>query len=503
MAITPLLASTAPMIARVSLLSLWHGFIGWMNRVPIHARRDRRNALTLQAILAVATTATLFMAIASCAAGADRGGGGENGLILVISAYTGLCFCLLRNGWFRLATSLTVAGGLLLIGASYQAYGLQAQSGLQITLLLPLLFSGLFLGRGAVWWTALANAAVLGIGAHTDLRLATDSMQASQVLSNLLLAGMNFLVLVMILDRLILSSQRAINRSEELNALCLELTRQVEEKERAYERLLQTQKMETVGRLSTGIAHDFNAILSVILGHATSVDKRGGSIDAVLPGIRQAARSGATLTRRLLSFSRTHVRQVSTFDLAEAIDEVRPLILPMFPRGIQASLDTSASGLLVRADRDELVLALLNIVSNACDAMPQGGRFFLSVEADGTHAALKLEDTGTGMTPQVLARVFEPFFTTKPKDKGTGIGMTTVQRFVAEHGGEIDVDSAPGQGTRMRIRLPLAQAGSEIGDGADLDIPPAPAVAGDYGGAASAIERRTAGGYRDIGSGTR
>jgi signal transduction histidine kinase len=503
-AINRVLVSTAAMTVRESSPLLWHGFIDWMKRVPTRAAHDRGNAVTLQAILAVIAAATLVMAIASCMAATDTTGVADNGLILVVSAYAWSCFCLLRYGFFRLSTSLTVIGGLILMGMSYQAYGLRAQSGLQITQLLPLLCSGLFLGRAAAWWTALANAATLAIGAHTDLQLATDSMQASDALTNLLLAGMNFLVLATILDRLILSSQRAINRSEKLNALCLELQHQVQEKERAYERLLQTQKMETIGRLSTGIAHDFNAILSVILGHATSVDRRGGSIDAVLPGIRQAARRGATLTRRLLSFSRTHVREISTFDLAQAIDEVRPLILPMFPRGIEVSLDTSVSGLPISADRDELVLALLNIASNACDAMPQGGRFVLAVEADSDHAFVRLEDTGIGMAPDVLARMFEPFFTTKPKDKGTGIGMATVHRFVTDHGGEIHADSAPGQGTRIRIRLPLAMSGRgygyAAGDDADREIPRTRTDVDDHGNASPGIVEPTIIGCRIIGS---
>lgn len=453
------------MTFRVSLSSSWHRVLAWVRRVPT-AAHDQRNALTLQALLAVTCVTSTLLAIGSCAAAEDMTRITENWLTLVIGAYAWLCLCLLRNGLFRLSASLTVVGGLVLIGMSYQAYGLRAQSGLQITHLLPLLFAGLLLGRSAVWWTALTYAVVLALGTHTDLRLAADSSQASEALANLLLASMNFLVLATILDRLILSSQRAIKRSEELDAACRELRRQVEEKERAYERLLQTQKMETIGRLSTGIAHDFNAILSVILGHATSVDMRGGSIDAVLPGIRQAARRGATLTRRLLSFSRTHVRQISSFDLAEAVEELRPLILPMFPRSIQVSLDTSVAGLTVQADRDELVLALLNIASNACDAMPQGGRFQVSVAADGDRALLTLEDSGIGMTPEVLARLYEPFFTTKPKDKGTGIGMATVHRFVADHGGDIEADSAPGRGTRIRIRLPLARAGQTVHDDA-------------------------------------
>jgi signal transduction histidine kinase len=455
-----------PAAARTSSAASSCDALGWMKHVPVRAPRQGRNALILQAILAVSAMATLTMAIASCATASSTAAMTESAVALAISAYAWTCFGLLRTGRFRLSAALTVIGGLLLIGSSYQAYGLRVQSGLQVTHLLPLLLAGLLLGRAALWWAALANAAILAIGVHTDLQLATTPAQASEALAGLPLAVMNVLVLAVIMDRLILSSQRAIKRSEELDAACLELARQVEEKERAYERLLQTQKMETIGRLSTGIAHDFNAILSVILGHATSVNIRGGSIDAVLPGIQQAARRGATLTRRLLSFSRVHVKQLSTFDLAEAIEEVHPLILPMFPRGIQVSLRTCGSGLTIRADRDELVLALLNIASNACDAMPQGGRFVLQVESDASHASIWMEDTGIGMTADVRARIFEPFFTTKPSDKGTGIGMATVHRFVADHAGEIDVDSEPGRGTRIRIRLPLAVACDSNGDDA-------------------------------------
>jgi signal transduction histidine kinase len=291
------------------------------------------------------------------------------------------------------------------------------------------------------------------IGARVDLGLATNAAAASEVLPSLLLSGMNFLVLAVILDRLILSLQRAIERGDELNAACLKLEREIEEKERAYARLVQTQRMEAIGRLSAGAAHDFNNILSVILGLATSSSKPS---EVLLPRIRQAALRGAVITRRLLSFGRTQTRETSIFDLTEAVDEMRSLILPMFHRDIRVRLDIPDSDLPVNTDREELELALLNIAGNACDAMPQGGRFTLSIESSGDDALIRIEDTGAGMTPDVLARLFEPFFTTKPKDKGTGIGMAIVHRFVADSGGGIDVDSTPGQGTRIRIRLPLA-----------------------------------------------
>lgn len=491
------LLSSASMSADASPPGRWRRFIAWTGRLPIEAPQDRRNALMLQTVLAIIGATAFAMAIFSSVT-ADASGLGESWVALSISAYACACFHLLRRGLFRLSASLTVIGSLLLIGISYQTYGLQAQSGVQMTHLMPLLFAGLLLGRTAVWLTALANAVALAIGAWVDLGHATNAAAASEVLPNLFLSGMNFLVLAVILDRLILSSQRAIQRSEELNATCLELEYEIEEKERAYERLLHTQRMETIGRLSTGVAHDFNNILSVILGLATPLARQGVPVDAILPGIRQAARRGAVVTRRLLSFSRTQAKQVSRFDLVEAIDEMRSLILPMFHEGIEVRLDLPADSLPVEMDRNELELALLNLVGNACDAMPKEGRFTLSVEASDRHALIRMEDTGVGMPPDVLARVFEPFFTTKPKDKGTGIGMAIVHRFVADIGGEVEVDSAPGQGTRICLRLPQAAPGRAAEQVAAADQLCVLLVASDAGISQRLDATLTTRGYRVI-----
>ena len=422
--------------------------IDLVSRASIRAPQDRRNALMLQTVLAIVGTAALAMAAASFA-GMAMEAPGETWVTLVIGAYAWSCFQLSRSGLYRLAASFTVIGSLLLIGASYAIYGLQAQPGLLMIHLMPLLFAGLLLGRSAVWWTALANAAALAMGAWVDLRHATHAPDSSGILSDLLLSGMNFLVLAVILDRLIRSSQQAIERSRELDAACLELKREIEEKELAYARLLQTQRMEAIGRLSAGAAHDFNNILSVIVGLATPPPPTDGPVDGVLDRIRRAAQRGAVITRRLLSFSRTQVRRTSVFDLAEAIDEMRSLILPMFHRGIRVSLDIPPPGLLLETDHEEFELALLNIVSNACDAMPQEGRFTLSVEPEGHHVLIRMEDTGTGMPPEVLARLSEPFFTTKPRGEGTGI--------VVDSGGTLDFDSCPGRGTCIRLRLPLSR----------------------------------------------
>jgi signal transduction histidine kinase len=302
------------------------------------------------------------------------------------------------------------------------------------------------------------NAAALVVGARIDIGLAGDPAARSEVLPALLLAGMNLFVLVAVLDRLILSTQRAIKRSEELDATCLALAREVAEKEQAYARLVQTQRMEAIGRLSTGIAHDFHNILSVIFGLATSPLSPSDSPVPILAKIRKAAGHGTALTRRLLSFGRTQSKELATFDLVEAIEEMKPLIEPMFFGDTTVALQLPAPGILVQMDREELELVLLNIASNARDAMPNGGRFTLRVEPELDHARIELEDTGIGMTHDVLAKVFEPFFTTKPKDKGTGIGMAVVHRFVKDCGGSITIESAPQAGTCISIRIPVVSA---------------------------------------------
>ena len=303
--------------------AVWQRVADWMRRIPLDAPQDKRNALMLETVLFIAGAAALSMAVVSHVASGGSGSGDSAGA-LAICLYTWSCFLLSRRGYFRLSASLTVVGGMSLICVSYASYGLQAQSGLQMTHLMPLLFAGLLLGRAAVWWTALANALALALGAWVDLAQATNAATASAVLPNLSLSAMNFLILAAILDRLILSSQQAIEHSEKLEV-------EIEQKELAFARLLQTQRMEAIGRLSAGVAHDFNNILSVILGLATS-SRRDSPAETTLANIGQAARRGAMVTRRLLSFSRIQIHQVSTFDLGLAINEAWTLVLPMLGR---------------------------------------------------------------------------------------------------------------------------------------------------------------------------
>lgn len=422
-------------------------------RARAPATVNPRNQRMLQAILVMVGAMAIIAALVLLAL-PDAAQPWEASNAVLIGGYAWFCFLLARAGRYRLSASLTVAGSLLLIGVGYYQHGLQSQPDLLMIHLLPMLFAGLLLGRSAVWCAAIASGLLLSVGAWSDLRMAASGGVVTDVMSNLLLSGMNFLLLAVILDRLLLSTQRALARSRELQVAYANLKRESGEKEQAYRRLLHTQRLEAIGRLSAGVAHDFNHILSVILGLSSTASHTGH--DVALPGIQKAAQRGIVITRRLLSFGRNQDGSVARFDLRLAVEEVRMLIQPMFHPGVRVAFDLSPAELWVKADRDEFELALLNLASNASDAMPGGGRFALSATAEGPQAVIRAVDSGSGMPPDVVQQMFEPFFTTKAKDEGTGIGMTIVHRFVVDSGGTIAVDSEPGRGTRIEIRLPLA-----------------------------------------------
>jgi len=255
------------------------------------------------------------------------------------------------------------------------------------------------------------------------------------------------------------------------------------------ERLHHSQRLETVGRLAGGVAHDFNNLLSIILGHgelAQGVLPPGHEVNGHLQQILNAAQSAARLTRQLLAFSRRQVLKPERLDLnreiADRLDMIRRLI------GSRIELRTVPHAGLgpVTADPGQLEQVLLNLVVNARDAMPDGGRLTLrtaEVELDelyrqrddeivpGRYAMLAVEDTGIGMDAATRERVFEPFFTTKEPGKGTGLGMATVHGIVKQSGGTLWIYSEPGRGTVVKLYLPLIEADS------DAPPPTAPAPA--------------------------
>jgi PAS domain S-box-containing protein len=249
--------------------------------------------------------------------------------------------------------------------------------------------------------------------------------------------------------------------------------RQAEQKLReSEEQLRQSHKMEAIGTLAGGVAHDFNNILTAILGYAVLL-KRGldsrETAERAADVIEKAAQRGAALTRQLLGFARKGKNQTIPVDLAATIHEVLELLNRTLNKNIRITQVENGPRLFVSGDPAQLQQVILNLAVNARDAMPDGGELTFGIESvrldeeacrrcpgtsPGEHVRLTIKDTGCGISDDVMTRIFEPFFTTKERGKGTGMGLAMVYGIVENHGGGIRVDSRVGHGTTFEIYLP-------------------------------------------------
>ena len=225
------------------------------------------------------------------------------------------------------------------------------------------------------------------------------------------------------------------------------------------DQLRQSQKMEAIGQLAGGIAHDFNNLLTAILGFCelllanmpSDAPDRADLLEIQKAGVRAAG-----LTRQLLAFSRRQVLQPKVHDLNALVSDVEPMLRRLIAEHIAFGVSLDAVDGLIKIDSTQLEQILVNLVVNAGDAMPRGGRLTLSTAdaRDGGHVLLTVQDTGVGMDDATRRRIFEPFFTTKGVGKGTGLGLATVQGIVTQSGGDIAVYSAPDRGSTFTISFP-------------------------------------------------
>jgi PAS domain S-box-containing protein len=245
---------------------------------------------------------------------------------------------------------------------------------------------------------------------------------------------------------------------------------------RAQDELAQAQKMEATGQLTGGIAHDFNNMLAVILASARLLQermKRGENVQQFIDGIREAAERGATLTQRLLAFSRRQPLAPEPFDANRLVKEMSEIFQRTIPENIEIETVLAGGLWVARADPSALENALLNLVTNARDAMPEGGKLTIetaNAHLDDSYAAehgevtagqyvmIAVTDTGAGMPPEVIGRAFEPFFTTKPVGKGTGLGLSQVYGFAKQSKGHVKIYSESRRGTTVKIYLPRIHA---------------------------------------------
>ena len=263
--------------------------------------------------------------------------------------------------------------------------------------------------------------------------------------------------------------------------LLFSLFRDVTTQQRLEEQLRQSQKMEAIGQLAGGVAHDFNNILTVIHGHASLLlsSELEESASRSAQQISQAAERAAALTRQLLTFSRRQLIQPRKLDMNKIVGNMTDLLGRLLGEDVSLQLNYCPSPAMVEADVGMMEQVLLNLAVNARDAMPKGGRLTVRisiVDLDEAHVQRHPEarverfvcvsntDTGSGIPPENLQRIFEPFFTTKEVGKGTGLGLATVYGIVKQHQGWIEVESIVGKGTTFRIYIPYvgsAQAETE------------------------------------------
>ena len=253
-----------------------------------------------------------------------------------------------------------------------------------------------------------------------------------------------------------------------------------DEKQELRKQLFQAQKLESIGRLAGGVAHDLNNLLVPILGYAEIMFEDLSVLDPRREAARQivtAGRRANDLLRQLLAFSRKQKLSFSVFNLNDLLRNFANLLRRTLREDI--AMDLQCTGVIpnINGDKGQLEQVIMNLVVNAQDAMPDGGQLTIRTEVvkllepetplwesfvPGDYLLLRISDTGTGMDQETVENIFEPFFTTKPADKGTGLGLSTVHGIVVQHGGCIRVDSTPGKGTTFKILLPAVRAEADV-----------------------------------------
>jgi signal transduction histidine kinase/ActR/RegA family two-component response regulator len=269
-------------------------------------------------------------------------------------------------------------------------------------------------------------------------------------------------------DELAIAKDKLERHQEHLETLVRERTRSLEEAQNA---LLHAQKLEAMGKLTGGVAHDFNNVLHIISGNLDLIRMLAGANDKVLQrctSARDAVRRGARLSSQLLSFARKQPLQPAPTSLAQVLADMDELLKRAVGERVRIELDVASDSWNVRVDRQQLENVILNLALNASDAMHAGGALVIQVsnavltEAEDArlqlgsreHLCLAFIDTGSGMSADVRERAFEPFFSTKGLGKGTGLGLSMAYGFVKQSGGHIEIDSEPGRGATVTILLP-------------------------------------------------
>lgn len=441
-------------------LDSWRQVLQWLRSVPIADAVDRRNAPMLQLIsfLLAALPAGAWCYRAFLVDIPWRPGEFANmALSLSVSFISAMSFVLVRKGRFKVASYALLCVFAATIVPAYLISGFGAQRFEQPVLAIWMAIAALVVGRAALWtmFFSIAVAFALGIGIDIGKQGSAAELAGDAAFSTAM-----FLMISVVLDRTSValreSLQEAKARGDALVVSNQRLTEEMAERERTFTQLVQAQKMEAVGRLASGVAHDFGNVLAVASGyvHIGLHSGNEAKMQESLMGVDLAVKRATLLNRRLLSLVRQEEGAEEWFDPGEALKALLPMIRQLMGAGVKVEVAVDEGLPAVLFDRLQFDLMILNVAANADHAMPEGGEFFLRAYMDDNRLVLGLADSGEGMEGEVLAQAFDPFFTTKPRGEGSGLGLSVVRDLVERAGGSVNAESRLGIGTTIFIRFP-------------------------------------------------
>lgn len=460
----------------------WRATVAWFSNVPIEDPVDRRNAPIIQLVLIMFASLPPLLWLHRIVLVEVPWRPGETislATSLVLSLIAASSLVLIRRGRFQWAVRQLLAVAAILMMLAYSGTGFAANRFEQPIQVVWLVLGGLVAGRRMMWLLYGWMVAAFVVGTEVDIERFAKGVDASWRVAgaDTLISALIFLFIAIVIDRCVAALRESLaaatERGNALDRLNQRLHDEIAERERVRELLIHAQKVEAVGRLASGVAHDFNHLLSLILGYATRGAGKGDveELRAALAGVESAAHRATAVTRKLLQFSRQDMTVLEVFDVVEALRGLQPMLRQLFDPSVPISLEVPDGPCPIRFDRAHFALVVLNLAANAKQAMPDGGRFRMVVQRREDTACVDVDfiDTGHGIEPSVQSRIFEPFFTTRPSGEGSGIGLSLVADLVHAVGGEIAVRSAPERGTTLSLCLPRACGA----DGAD----PAPVAA--------------------------
>jgi signal transduction histidine kinase/CheY-like chemotaxis protein len=472
---------------------------------------ERRQAYILQVIIVVIILAFLGATVGNALRAASGGAPANPVPNLQFVAGSVVLLFVLRRGQFRFATGFFVAFLVFAFAQALANTGLTRGGPYLALLMVPVVIAGLLLPRVWLLLTAISVYVAGFVAVQHDPLLADPSLPSP--MGNFLFATLFIWIVVdqfggtvrrALLkaiaheQELELGREALAARTTELQAavgaLESEMTerrRLEEERETMQQRLLESQRLESIGRLAGGVAHDFNNLLTAIGGYADLAGSRP-TLDEAQPdlqGVRQASDQAASLTRQLLAFSRNQELRPSVVDLSDVVVRVDPLLRRLLGEQVRLIIRPARDLWPVLVDPSQMESIIVNLAVNARDAMASGGTMTIetaNVELDndyarthaevtpGAYAMVAVSDTGIGMDDATVARIFEPFFTTKALGQGTGLGLASVYGTVRQSGGHIWVYSEPGQGTTFKLYLPRTEAGPAVVHEAVVHAEPRP-----------------------------